>query len=107
MVVLYRTKLCIHQLKYKTLKQEWLKIIARIKSGSGLSPEKETVWFKRLDQIFSEANEEMKLTSSATERSFLNEQDGEQEGEQNEEEDRFSKADEIDKRNKMEKETIS
>ena len=28
-------------------------------------------------------------------------------GEQNEEEDRFSKADEIDKRNKMEKETIS
>ena len=49
----------------------------------------------------------MKLTSSATERPFLNEQDGEQEGEQNEEEDRFSKADEIDKRNKMEKETMS
>ena len=49
----------------------------------------------------------MKLTSSATERSFLNEKDGEQEGEQNEEEDRFTIADEIDKSNKIEKETMS
>ena len=51
----------------------------RIKSGSGLSPEKEPVWFKHLDPEFSETNEEMKLISSATETSFLNEQDWEYE----------------------------
>ena len=42
--------------KYKALKQEWSKIIMRIKSGSGLSPEKEPVWFKHLDPVFCETN---------------------------------------------------
>ena len=63
--------------KYKALKQEWSKFILHIKSGSGLSPEKEPVWFKDLDSVFCETNEEMKLTSSATETAFLNEQDEE------------------------------
>ena len=63
--------------KYKVLKQEWSKIITRIKKGSGLSPEKEPLRFKDLDPVFSETNEEMKLTSSTTETSFLNEQDRE------------------------------
>ena len=42
--------------KYKALKQEWSKIITRMKSGSGLSLEKEPVWFKRLDPVFCETN---------------------------------------------------
>ena len=63
--------------KYKVLKQEWSKIITRIKKGSGLSPEKEPLRFKDLDPVFSETSEEMKLTSSTTETSFLNEQDRE------------------------------
>ena len=42
--------------KYKALKQEWSKIITRMKSGSGLSPEKEPVWFKHLDPVFCETN---------------------------------------------------
>ena len=43
--------------KYKALIQEWSKTIMRIKGGSGLSP----VWFKHLDPVFFETNEEMKL----------------------------------------------
>ena len=43
--------------KYKALKQEWSKIIMCVKSGSSLSLEKETVWFKHLDPVFCEANE--------------------------------------------------
>ena len=65
--------------KYKALIQEWSKTITRIKGVSGLSP----VWFKHLDPVFFETNEEMKLTSSATETSFLNEQDREYEEERN------------------------
>ena len=87
----------------KSLKQEWSKIITRIKSGSGLSPEKEPVWFKHLDPEFSETNEEMKLISSATETSFLNEQDGEYEYERNGE-DKFSGADDMEQNNELESE---
>ena len=36
--------------KYKSLKQEWSKIITRITGGSDLSPEKEPVWFKQIIQ---------------------------------------------------------
>ena len=90
--------------KYKAFKQEWSKTITCIKSGSGLSPEKETVWFSHLDPVFCEINEEMKLTSSATETSFLNEQDREYEKERIAEEDRFSGADDIDENNDLESE---
>ena len=91
--------------KYKALKQEWSKIITRMKSGSGLSLEKEPVWFKHLDPVFCETNEEMKLTSSATETSFLNEQDGEYEEERNgEKKDILSGADEMDENNELESE---
>ena len=90
--------------KYKALKQEWSKIITRIKSASGLSPEKEPIWFKHLDPVFCETNEEMKLTSSATKTSFLNEQDGEYEEERNGEEDVFSGADDMDENNELESE---
>ena len=90
--------------KWKALKQEWSKIITRIKSGNSLSPEKEPVWFKHLDPVFCETNEEMKLTSSATETSFLNEQDGEYEEERNGEEDIFNGADDMDENNELESE---
>ena len=90
--------------KYTALKQECSKIITRIKSGSGLSPEKEPVWFKHLDPVFCETNEEMKLTSSATETCFLNEQDEEFKEERNGEEDIFSGMDNMDKNNELESE---
>ena len=86
--------------KHKALKQEWSKIIARIKSGNSLSPDKEPVWLKHLDLVFCETNEEMKLTSSATETSFLNEQHGEYEEERNS--DVFSGADDMDENNELE-----
>ena len=44
----------------------------------------------------------MKLTSIATETSFLNEQDGEYEEEQNGEEDIFSGSDDMDENNELE-----
>ena len=47
----------------------------------------------------------MKLTSSDTETSFLNEQDGEYEEERNGEEDIFSGADDTDENNELESET--
>ena len=90
--------------KYKALKQKWSKIITRMKSGSGLSPEKEPVWFKHLDPVFCETNEEMKLTSSATETSFLNEQDGQCKEERNGEEDIFTRVDDMDENNELESE---
>ena len=78
--------------KYKDLKQEWSKIITSIKSGIGLSPEKEPVWFKNRDPVFCETDDEMNWTCSAAETS-LNEQDGEAEEERNGEENIFSGAD--------------
>ena len=91
--------------KCKALKQEWSKIITRIKSGNSLSPEKEQVWLKHLDPVFCETNEEMKLTSSATETSFLNEQDGEYEEERNGEEDIFNGADVMNENKELKSET--
>ena len=46
----------------------------------------------------------MKLTSSATETSFLNEQNGEYEEKQNGEEDIFSGVDDLDENNELESE---
>ena len=56
------------------------------------------------DLVFSEANEETKLTSTATETSFLNEQDGEYEEERSGEEDIFSGSENMDKNNELESE---
>ena len=90
--------------KYKVLKQEWPKIITRTESDSGLSPEKEPVWFKHVDPVFCETNEKIKLTASATETSFINEQDWEYEEERNGEEDIFSGTDDMDENNELESE---
>ena len=63
---------------------------------------KEPVWFKHFDPVFCETNGEMKLTSSATETSFLNEQDGDYEEEQKDKEDIFSGDDDMDENNELE-----
>ena len=81
-----------------------VKFITSIKSGSSLSPEKEPVWFNYFYPVFCETNEEMKLTSSAAETSFVNEQDREYEEEQNGQEDIPSGADNWDANNKLKSE---
>ena len=86
------------------MKQEWPKIITRTESDSGLSPEKEPIWFRHVDPVFCETNEKIKLTASATETSFINEQDWEYEEERNGEEDIFSGTDDMDENNELESE---
>ena len=81
-----------------------VKFITSIKSGSSLSPEKEPVWFNYFYPVFCETNEEMKLTSSAAETSFINEQDREYEEEQNGQEDIPRGADNWDANNKLKSE---
>ena len=43
------------RVKEKALKQDWSRIIDRIKNGSKLSPDKEPCWFKHLNPVFCEA----------------------------------------------------
>ena len=50
-----------------------MKITNRTKTGSGLAPENEPLWYKHLDVVFDETNEQLLLTSSAGETSFVNE----------------------------------
>ena len=40
------------RIKHKALKQDWSRITDRIKSGSRLSPDKESRWFKHLNSVF-------------------------------------------------------
>lgn len=60
--------------KFKMLKSEWTNLNSRIKHGSGLAASDEPAWFKHIDPVFSETNEDFTLTSSAQETSFV--QDG-------------------------------
>ena len=62
--------------KFKSLKSEWCKLHSRIKRGSGLAPSNKPLWFKHMDPIFSETNAKIRLSSSAHETSFAQE-DGE------------------------------
>ena len=74
--------------------KEWQWFITRERTG----------WLKHLDPVFCETNEEMKLISSATETSFLNEHDGEYEEERNGEKDIYSGADDMDENNELKSE---
>lgn len=60
--------------KFKMLKSEWTNLNSRIKQGSGLAASEEPAWFKHIDPVFTETNEDFTLTSSAQETSFV--QDG-------------------------------
>ena len=72
--------------KFKSLKSEWCKLHSRIKRGSGLAPSHKVLWFKHMDPVFSEANAEIRLSSSAHETSFVQE-DGESDDTDSNEED--------------------
>ena len=61
------------------LKSEWFKLHSRIKRGSGLAPTKEPLWFKHMDPVFTETNAEIRLSSSAQETSFVQDDRGESE----------------------------
>ena len=65
--------------KYKWLKKEWIKKTKRAPNCSGLAPGEEP----RMDQIlnpeFSDTSGPIRLTSSALDTSFLNENDSEEE----------------------------
>ena len=54
------------------LKKEWIQISNRIKNGSGLAPEKEPTWYKHMNPVFSETNEEVNIVSSAADLSYVN-----------------------------------
>ena len=43
---------------------EWLKLRDRVKKGSGLSPKNEPRWYKYLNPIFSETNEDTELAAA-------------------------------------------
>lgn len=56
--------------KYLTLKADWRKINDTVKKGSGVSPKKETEWYKIMNPIFSETNAPLELTDSIDDTLF-------------------------------------
>ena len=68
------------------MKSDWCKLHSRIKRGSGLVPSNEPLRFKHIDPVFSESNAEIRLSSSAHETSFVQE-DGESDDNDSNEED--------------------
>ena len=66
--------------KFKLLKSKWCKLHSHIKRGSGLARSNEPLWFKHMEflviPVFSETNAKIRLSSSAHESSFVQE-DGE------------------------------
>ena len=74
--------------KFKSLKSEWCKLHSRIKPGSDLAPLNEPLWFKHMDPVFSETNAEIRLSSSARETSFVQEDGESNDSDSNEEDSR-------------------
>ena len=56
--------------KYTNLKHEWRTITDRIKSGSGLAPKNEPPWYRVMNQVFSQTNEEVSVSSQNADLSF-------------------------------------
>ena len=71
--------------KFKSLKSEWCKFHSRIKRGSGLAPSDEPLWFKHMDPVFIEIIAETRLSFSAHETSFLQEDSESDDSDSNEE----------------------
>ena len=82
------TRLCN---KFKLLKSDWCKLHSRIKRGSGLVPSNEPLRFKHIDPVFSESNAEIRLSSSAHETSFVQEDGESDDNDSNEEDSRENK----------------
>ena len=57
--------------KYKLMKKKWSEITQKVKSGSGVRPVVEPSWYRHLNTVFLETNEDFKLTSSANDLSFI------------------------------------
>ena len=56
--------------KYTTLKAEWCKIFDRCENESVLAPQKEPSWYKTLNPIFSEKNENLHFAEGSEDLSF-------------------------------------
>ena len=56
--------------KYTSLKAEWRKISDGAKRGSGLALEKERKWYKILNPVFTETNEDVEITGNNADVSF-------------------------------------
>ena len=64
--------------KYTSLKAEWRRISDKAKSRCGLAPGKEPKWYKILNPVFTETNEDLEKTGNSADVSFsLNEGDDE------------------------------
>ena len=57
--------------KYANLKTKWRKLRDRVKNGSGLSPKNEPRWYKYLNPIFSETNEDIELAADSADVSCM------------------------------------
>ena len=57
--------------KYANLKTEWRKLRDRVKLGSGLSPKNEPRWYKYMNPIFSETNEDIDLAAESADVSYM------------------------------------
>ena len=56
--------------RYANLKTEWRCITDRVKTGSGLSPVNEPNWYCIINEIWSETNQDLNLTTSGQDTSF-------------------------------------
>ena len=64
--------------KYTSLKAEWRRMSDKAKRGCGLAPGKEPKWYKILNPVFTETNEDLEKTGNSADVSFsLNEGDDE------------------------------
>ena len=64
--------------KYTSLKAEWRRISDKAKRGCGLAPGKKPKWYKILNPVFTETNEDGEKTGNSADVSFsLNEGDDE------------------------------
>ena len=51
--------------RYSNMKQKWRALSERAKHGSGLTAEDEPAWYKVINPLFSETNEDIELTDNA------------------------------------------
>ena len=64
--------------KYTSLNAEWWRISNKAKRGYGLAPGKERKWYKILNPVFTETNEDLEKTGNSADVSVsLNEGDDE------------------------------
>ena len=56
--------------KYANLKLKWKELDDRVSRGTGLAPEEEPGWYRYLNPVFSDTNEEINLTSNSNDLSY-------------------------------------